>query len=153
MDVVVEGKRYRTAAATLLASGPAWDERLGDDPRRLLEVRVGGLDLSAIVGGRGWERLGWQAFLFRTQKGNYFVQFQSTWPGERDRLLPLGLDEAMRLYGELPDKKTSFEEHSRAWRLRRPEAYSLREKHWLGRLRTTRRQTSSEFGLPTTIRE
>jgi hypothetical protein len=60
MDVVVEGKRYRTSAATLLASGPAWDKRLGDEPRRLLDVRVGGLDLSAIVGGRGWERLGWQ---------------------------------------------------------------------------------------------
>jgi hypothetical protein len=93
MDVVVEGKRYRTAAATLLASGPAWDERLGDEPRRLLDVRVGGLDLSAIVGGRGWERLGWQAFLFRTLK-NYFVQFQSTWPGDRDRLLPLSQDES-----------------------------------------------------------
>ena len=52
MDVVVEGKRYRTSAATLLASGPAWDERLSDEPRRLLDVRVAGLDLSAIVGGR-----------------------------------------------------------------------------------------------------
>jgi hypothetical protein len=96
MAVVVEGKRYRTSAATLLASGPAWDERLGQEPRRRLDVRVGGLDLSAIVGGRGWERLGRQASLFRTLKGNYFVQFQSTWPGERDRLLPLSQDEAMR---------------------------------------------------------
>jgi hypothetical protein len=110
MDVVVAGKRYRTSAATLLASGQAWDERLGDEPRRLLDVRVGGLDLSAIVGGHGWERLGWQAFLFRTLKGNYFAQFQSTWPGERNRLLPLSQDEAMRLYGELPEKKLSFEE-------------------------------------------
>jgi hypothetical protein len=110
MDVVVEGKRYRTSAATLLASGPAWDERLGDEPRRLLDVRVGGLELSAIVGGRGWERLGWQAFLSRTLKGNYFVQFQSTWLSERDRLLPLSQADAMRLYGELPDKKLSFEE-------------------------------------------
>jgi hypothetical protein len=40
---------HRPAAATLLASGSALDERLGDDPRRLLEVRVGGLDLSAIA--------------------------------------------------------------------------------------------------------
>jgi hypothetical protein len=110
MDVVVEGKRYRTAGATLLASGPAWDERLGDDPRRLLEVRVGGIDLSAVIAGHSWERLGWQAFLLRTAKGNHFVQFQSAWPGERDRLLPLSLDEAMRLYGELPEKKVSFEE-------------------------------------------
>jgi hypothetical protein len=110
MDVVVEGKRYRTAAATLLASGPAWDERLGDEFRRLLEVRVGGLDLSAVVTGRGWGRLGWQAFLFRTPKGNYFVQLQSTWPGERDRLFPLSRDEAMRLHGELPEKRVSFEQ-------------------------------------------
>jgi hypothetical protein len=43
-------------------------------------------------------------------EGNHFVQFQSTWPGERDRLFPLNLDEAMRLYGELPEKKVSFEE-------------------------------------------
>jgi hypothetical protein len=38
------------------------------------------------------------------------VQFQSTWPGERDRLFPLTRDEAMRLYGELPEKKLNFEE-------------------------------------------
>ena len=63
-----------------------------------------------MVGGRGWERLGWQAFLFHTPKGKDFVQFQSTWPGERDRLFPLCQDEAMRLYGELPEKKVSFEE-------------------------------------------
>ena len=111
MDVVVEGQRYRTATATLLATGLGWDQRLGGEPRRLLEVRVGGVDLSALVGGRGWERVGWQAFLFRTTKGNHFVQFQSTWPGERDQLLlPLSPDGAMQLYGELPEKKVSFEE-------------------------------------------
>jgi hypothetical protein len=38
------------------------------------------------------------------------VQFQSTWPGERDRLFPLSQDGAMRLYGELPEKKVSLEE-------------------------------------------
>lgn len=38
------------------------------------------------------------------------MQFQSTWPGDRDRLLPLSQDESMRLYGELPEKKVSFEE-------------------------------------------
>jgi hypothetical protein len=114
MDVVVEGKRYRTATATLLATGPGWDQRLGDEPRRLLEVRVGGVDLSAVVGGRGWERLGWQAFLFRTTKGNHFVQFQSTWPGERDQLLPLSPDESMQLYGELPEKRASSPSRGRS---------------------------------------
>jgi hypothetical protein len=34
----------------------------------------------------------------------------SAWPGERDRLFPLSQDEAMRLYGEVPEKKASFEE-------------------------------------------
>jgi hypothetical protein len=56
--------------------------------------------------GAAW----WQAFLFRTTRGNHLVQFQSTWPGERDQLLPLSPDEAMKLYGELPEKKVSFEE-------------------------------------------
>jgi hypothetical protein len=51
-----------------------------------------------------------QGHLLCTHKGNYFAQFQSTWPGERDRLLPLSQDEAMRLYGELPKKKVGFEE-------------------------------------------
>jgi hypothetical protein len=35
---------------------------------------------------------------------------QSTWPGGRDRLLPLSREEAMRLYGELPEKKVRFDE-------------------------------------------
>jgi hypothetical protein len=52
--------------------------RTATNPSRLLAVHIGGLDLSAIVGGRGWERLGWKAFLFRTRKGNFFVQSQST---------------------------------------------------------------------------
>jgi hypothetical protein len=80
MDVVVEGKRYRTAAATLLASGPTWDERLSNEPRRLLEVRVGGVDLSAVVGGHGWERPGWHAFLLRTPKGNHSCSSKALGP-------------------------------------------------------------------------
>jgi hypothetical protein len=36
-------------------------------------------------------------------EGQLLREFQSTWPGERDRLLPLSQDEARRLYGELPN--------------------------------------------------
>ena len=38
------------------------------------------------------------------------MQFQSTWPGDHCRLFPLSPDEAIRFYGELPEKKVGFEE-------------------------------------------
>ena len=50
MHVAVKGKRFRMPAAGFLASGPASDERLGYGPYRLLEIRVGSADLSAVVG-------------------------------------------------------------------------------------------------------
>jgi hypothetical protein len=82
---VVNGKRYRTTAASLLASDNQWD-------------------------GRSNERLGRNTFLFRTGKGNYFMLLQSTWPREKDVLSPLARDEALRVYEELPVKAAEIEE-------------------------------------------
>jgi len=81
MNVVVGGKRYRTETATLLASGPSGKEHLGQtgaEPEPILEVRLGGVELGALLLRGNWERLGRYAFLFRTPKGNYFVQHQSS---------------------------------------------------------------------------
>lgn len=85
MDVVIGGKRYRTETATLLASDAYWD-------------------------GHNFERDGRNAFLFRTPKGNYFVQRQSLWQGERDRLEPVSREEAIRLFEDLQEKEVDFDQ-------------------------------------------
>ncbi|HHY39477.1 MAG TPA: hypothetical protein GX507_11235 [Clostridia bacterium] len=85
MNAVIGGKRYKTETATLLASDAYWD-------------------------GHNWERHGRNTFLFKTPRGNYFVQHQTCWQGERDTLEPLSQEEAIRLYEDLPEKEVPFEE-------------------------------------------
>ncbi len=113
MSAVIGGKRYRTESATLLAGGPAGKARLDQaraEPEPILEVRLGGVEVGAFVLRGDWEGIGRYAFLFRTPKGNYFVQYQSSSPGERDRLVPLDQSHAVTLYEKLPNKEVSFEE-------------------------------------------
>lgn len=57
-----------------------------------------------------WEGMGRHTFLFRTPKGNYFAQHQSSLPGERTQLMPLDQSDAMTLYEKLPNKEVIFEE-------------------------------------------
>ncbi len=109
INVVIGGKRYRTETATLLASGPSGKEHLAE-PEPILEVRLGGVELGALLLRGNWERLGRYAFLFRTPKGNYFVQHQSSVSGERDQLVPLDQSDAMSLYEKLSNKEVNFEE-------------------------------------------
>jgi len=85
MNVVKDGKRYRTETATLIASDAYWD-------------------------GHNWERHGRNTFLFRTPKGGYFVQHQTCWQGELDTLEPLSQEEAIKMYEELPEHEVEFEE-------------------------------------------
>lgn len=71
---VVEGKRYNTETATLIAGNDYWD-------------------------GHNWERGGTNLFLFRTPKGRYFTQSRSQWQGADDgHLEPVSMDEAINLY-------------------------------------------------------
>ncbi len=113
MTVVIGGKRYQTETATLLASGPSGKERVGQTgagPEPILEVRLGGVELGAFMLRGNWERFGWHAFLFRAPKGNYFVQHQSSLPGERDQLVAVDQSDAMSLYQKLLNQEVSFEE-------------------------------------------
>lgn len=84
MNEVIGRKRYVTEKATLIASDAYWD-------------------------GSNFERHGRNTFLFKTERGNYFAQYQTCWQGERDRLKPLELDEAIKLFEELPEKEIDFE--------------------------------------------
>ncbi len=75
-----------------------------------MNIRDPQVVLGALLLRGNWERLGRHAFLFRTPKGNYFVQHQSSLPGERDQLVPLDQGDAISLYEKLPNKDVSFEE-------------------------------------------
>ncbi len=85
MCEVIGGKRYDTKTATLIAGDDWWD-------------------------GHNYERRGTNTFLYRTKKGNYFVQRLSQWEGAVDRLEPLTQDEAAQMWGNLPERRCSFEE-------------------------------------------
>lgn len=83
LSIIVNGKRYRSDSACLIASDAYWD-------------------------GRNWERHGRNTFLFKTLKGNFFVQYQSKRRGEQDFIKPLSVEEAVQLYESLPQKEVEF---------------------------------------------
>jgi hypothetical protein len=82
---VIRGKRYSTKTATLIAGNDYWD-------------------------GHNWERLGTNAFLYRTPKGAYFRVDLTQWEGQRDSLEPLSETEALELWEELSEKRVEYEE-------------------------------------------
>lgn len=84
---VVDGLRYNTDTATLIASDAYWD-------------------------GHNWERRGTNLFLLRTPKGRYFTQQRSQWEGADDGLLePVSDDEAINLYThQLCEHELPFED-------------------------------------------
>jgi hypothetical protein len=73
MTRILDGKRYDTAKAELVASDAYWD-------------------------GHNFERHGRNRWLWRTPKGAYFLTTQTQWQGEQDSLEPLTEDEAIELY-------------------------------------------------------
>jgi len=70
---IIDGKRYSTETATLLASDAYWD-------------------------GHNHERRGRNTFLYRTPRGRYFALHRTMWQGESDSIEPLDEAEALGLY-------------------------------------------------------
>ena len=86
MSKVIDGKRYNTETATLIADDVYWD-------------------------GHNMERHGTNTFLYRTPRGNYFTVYQSFWQGDFDRLTPIPEDEARELYeGPLSEHYLEYEQ-------------------------------------------
>jgi len=82
---VVNGERYSVETSTLLAHDRYWD-------------------------GHNFERHGRNTFLYKTGGGAYFRLSLSLWSGERDDLVPLGREDAMELYEDLPEHEVAYEE-------------------------------------------
>ena len=72
-NVVKDGKRYDTNKATLIADDLYWD-------------------------GNNFERRGRNQFLYRTEKGAYFMTTTTQWQGERDSLEVFSEAEAREAY-------------------------------------------------------
>ena len=83
LTLVVDGKRYRTDTATLLAHDEYWN-------------------------GHTYEQDGCNTFLFRTPNGNYFAQYQTLLPVITGKVVPLDQSEAMSLYHTLYRKELPF---------------------------------------------
>ena len=85
MQKVIDGIRYDTEKAELIAHDVFWD-------------------------GHNFERHGRNAWLYHTPNGRYFVVKGTLWQGERDTLTPLRPEEARRLYERLPEHEVAYEE-------------------------------------------
>lgn len=84
MIKVIDGKRYNTSTATLIASDAYWD-------------------------GNNWERKGTNMFLYRTDKGNYFLFHMTQWQGDVDRIEPIAESEAIHRFEMLEEQEVTFE--------------------------------------------
>ena len=84
MSKVVNGKRYSTETATVIASDDYFD-------------------------GYNYERNGRNTFLMRTPHGRYFKIRVSNWDGELSDLRPLCEKDAIKLYEDLPKCNCEYE--------------------------------------------
>lgn len=90
LDVVqvVDGRRYSTLTATLLAGDDYWD-------------------------GHNFERRGMNLFLFRTPKGAYFTQTRTCWDGSQQHdglLTPVTQADAIGLFESMREQRVTWEE-------------------------------------------
>ena len=85
MTAVIDRKRYSTQTATLLAGNDHWD-------------------------GSNYERHGGNSFLYRTTKGAFFAAHLTRWQGERDRIEPLTIDDAVTMYEGMTERRVAYAE-------------------------------------------
>lgn len=85
MEQIINGKRYSTDNATLVASDEYWDESNHD-------------------------RNGRNKYLYKTQKSNFFLHTTTRWQGELDSIEALVLKQAKGYYESLPKRCMSWEE-------------------------------------------
>lgn len=85
MKQVIDGKRYDTEKATLIA-----DNEFRDGSNRM-------------SGGRSTS-------LYKTKRGNFFALHETCWQGERDTIEPLTVGQAKEYFEKLDDGKHEYED-------------------------------------------
>jgi len=85
MEQIIDGKKYSTETADLVASDRYWD-------------------------GSNFERSGRNTYLYKTKKGSYFLYRFTQWQGERDGLEAISEEEARQYYEQLPEQEMEYSE-------------------------------------------
>jgi hypothetical protein len=85
MEQIINGLKYDTEVADLVASDRYWD-------------------------GHNYDRDGRNTYLYKTLNGRFFLHHTSRWVGERDHIEPVGLKEAKQYYQELIEHSMSYVE-------------------------------------------
>ncbi len=85
MEQIVNGLKYNTEKADLVASNEYWD-------------------------GHSRDRDGRNTYLYKTENGRYFLHHTTRWDGERDHIEPVSPDEARQYYERLPDHGLTYAE-------------------------------------------
>lgn len=84
MRQIIQGVRYDTEKATLVASDRYWD-------------------------GHNWERHGRNTYLYKSANGRFFAHNTTLWQGERDSIEALDPERAKELYESLPEQAVEYE--------------------------------------------
>ena len=85
MEQIINGLKYDTETAALVASDRWWD-------------------------GNNYERNGRNTYLYRTKAGRFFLHHTTLWQGERDHIEPVSPDEARQYYEDLPEHDMPYAE-------------------------------------------
>lgn len=85
METIIDGKRYSTNTATLVAHNRYWD-------------------------GSNYDRHGRNLYLYKTPKGRFFLYETTMWQGECDEIRPIDRDSAKFFYEHLRIHEMSYEE-------------------------------------------
>ena len=85
MQQIIEGIRYNTDNATLIADDHYWD-------------------------GQNMDRHGRNRYLYRSPKGRYFLHLTTRWQGEEDHITPLTPDDAKTHYEQLGSTHLTYEQ-------------------------------------------
>lgn len=82
---IIDGVRYDTEKAEIVASNEVWD-------------------------GHNWERNGRNKHLYKSANGRFFVGYSTLWQGQRCYIEAVSEDTAMQLYEELPEQEIEYEQ-------------------------------------------
>jgi len=85
MEQIVDGLKYSTENADLVASDRYWD-------------------------GSNFDRNGRNTYLYKTKKGRFFLHHTSRWEGERDSIEPVDEEAARTFYENLPEHEMGYAE-------------------------------------------
>ena len=84
--------------------------------RNLIDGKIYDTDKSDVVATNDFSdqsnrlNVGRSSTLYRTKKGRFFVEYETSWQGEHGSLEPVSIKQAQEIYSEMYDQKMTIEE-------------------------------------------